>query len=109
MSTLTIQNLQDYLALKYHDENLATGLFMKLVEEVGETAEVLNIMAGRKHEDATHSLASELVDVIHYALAIATVHNIDLTRALIEKDQRASIKYNQSPNLKEFIGSTHDS
>ena len=43
---------------------------MKLVEEVGEVAEVLNKRGGRKasdSEDLKSQLANELVDVIHYA------------------------------------------
>jgi len=36
-------------------------------------------------------------------VAIASINNIDLTKAIIKKDQQAAIKYNQSPNLEEFI------
>jgi len=34
--------LLDYLAIKYKEGRSTTGLFMKLVEEVGEVAKVLN-------------------------------------------------------------------
>lgn len=78
-------------------------MFMKLVEEIGEVAEVLNKLEGRKKNTGNTSLEHELVDVIHYAVAIAEVNNIDLTKAIIKKDQKAAIKYNQSPNLEEFI------
>ncbi|WP_372703360.1 hypothetical protein [Streptococcus parauberis] len=43
------------------------GLFMKLVEEVGEVAQVLNIKEGRKQADINidEALSQELADIIH--------------------------------------------
>jgi len=103
MKQLTFHELQSYLALKYKEGRTSSGLFMKLVEEIGEVAEVLNQLEGRKENSGDNSLEKELVDVIHYAVAIASINNIDLTKAIIKKDQQAAIKYNQSPNLEEFI------
>ncbi|MBU5465923.1 nucleotide pyrophosphohydrolase [Virgibacillus sp. MSJ-26] len=103
MKQLAFHELQNYLALKYNEGRTSTALFMKLVEEIGEVAEVLNKLEGRKKNTGSTSLESELVDVIHYAVAIAGINNIDLTRAIINKDKEAAIKYNQSPNLEEFI------
>ncbi|WHT49811.1 MazG nucleotide pyrophosphohydrolase domain-containing protein [Sporosarcina thermotolerans] len=103
MDQLTFQALQSYLSLKYKEGRMSTGLFMKLVEEIGEVAEVLNQQEGRKSMSSDASLERELVDVIHYAVAIASINQIDLTKAIIEKDEQAAIKYNQSPNLKEFL------
>lgn len=104
---LKIEDLQRYLSSKYKDGRTSSGLFMKLVEEVGEVAEVLNQMEGRKSKEGQISLEAELVDVIHYAVAIASINNIDLTTAIIEKDKKAAVKYNQSPNLKEFMKENH--
>ncbi|MBD8036708.1 nucleotide pyrophosphohydrolase [Solibacillus sp. A46] len=103
MEQLTFGELQNYLALKYKEGRTSSALFMKLVEEIGEVAEVLNQLEGRKKIDLHASLEKELVDVLHYAIAIASVNNIDLTKAIIEKDKEAAIKYNQSPNLVEFL------
>ncbi|WP_438316838.1 MazG nucleotide pyrophosphohydrolase domain-containing protein [Sporosarcina sp. FA9] len=103
MKQLTFHELQNYLALKYKEGHTSTALFMKLVEEIGEVAEVLNKLEGRKKNTEDTSLENELVDVIHYAVAIAGINNIDLTSAIINKDKQAAIKYNQSPNLEEFI------
>ncbi|MGO2266396.1 MAG: MazG nucleotide pyrophosphohydrolase domain-containing protein [Vagococcus salmoninarum] len=103
MKELTVTQMQSYLALKYTDKSNDMSLFMKLVEEVGEVAEVLNQLAGRKEVRAGNSLANELADVIHYTIAIAAINQIDLAQAIIEKDQVASLKYQQSPNLAEFI------
>ncbi|XXM70779.1 MazG nucleotide pyrophosphohydrolase domain-containing protein [Lysinibacillus sphaericus] len=103
MMQLTIRELQGYLALKYKEGRSSSALFMKLVEEIGEVAEVLNQLEGRKANTGNTSLEKELVDVIHYAVAIASVNDIDLTNAIMDKDRLAAIKYNQSPNLEEYV------
>lgn len=103
MQQLTFQRLQDYLKLKYKNGRSSTDLFMKLAEEVGEVAEVLNQLEGRKKNNGDSSLEKELVDVIHYTVAIASINNIDLTEAIIEKDKQAAVKYNQNPNLETFL------
>lgn len=79
---------------------------MKLVEEIGEVAEVLNKKAGRKKsdgEDLQSQLGNELADVIHYAVAIAALNDIDMNEMILEKDKTASVKYNHGTNLEQFI------
>lgn len=79
---------------------------MKLVEEVGKVAEVLNKRDGRKaseHEDLKSQLANELADVIHYVFAIASLNQIDLNTVILEKDKTASIKYHHQRNLEQFM------
>ena len=48
-------------------------------------------------------LANELVDVIHYAFAIASLNQIDLNSVIVEKDKKASIKYQHKRNLEQFL------
>lgn len=103
MPTITINQLQSYTRTKYNKKEFTNSLFMKLVEEVGEVAEAINKNDGRKQDDGLSSLADELADVIHYAVAIATINDIDLEQTILAKDQRASKKYNQSPNLIEYL------
>lgn len=70
-------------------------MFMKLVEEVGAVAEVLNKKAGRKssgNEDLQAQLGNELADVIHYTVAIAALNGLDLNDIILEKDRYASVK-----------------
>ena len=103
---VSITDYEDYLYDHYKDHGIDTSLFMKLVEEVGEVAEVLNKRDGRKasnSEDLKSQLANELVDVIHYAVAIAAINGIDLNAALIEKDKKAALKYHHDTNLETFI------
>jgi NTP pyrophosphatase (non-canonical NTP hydrolase) len=103
---LSIDELQAYLADRYSGWATEQSMFMKLVEEIGEVAEVLNKRAGRKtsdENDLQEQLGIELVDMIHYIVAIAAINDIDLTTLIIEKDEKASIKYHHSMNLKSFL------
>lgn len=103
---ISIRDYEDYLYDHYKNHGIDSSLFMKLVEEVGEVAEVLNKRDGRKasdNEDLKSQLANELVDVIHYAFAIASLNQIDLNDVILEKDRKASIKYHHKVNLEQFL------
>ena len=103
---ISIADYEDYLYDHYKNHGIDTSLFMKLVEEVGEVAEVLNKRDGRKasgSEDLKSELANELVDVIHYAFAIASLNQIDLNDVILEKDRKASVKYHHERNLEQFM------
>lgn len=103
---ITIDALQAYLSDRYSGWATEQSMFMKLVEEMGEVAEVLNKRAGRKSSDETdleEQLGIELADMIHYIVAIAAINNIDLSKVIIEKDKKASIKYNHTVNLETFL------
>ena len=103
---VSIRDYEDYLYDHYKDHGIDSSLFMKLVEEVGEVAEVLNKRDGRKasgKEDLKQQLANELADVVHYAIAIAALNQIDMTDVIVEKDKTASIKYHHTVNLEQFL------
>lgn len=105
MNQLTVKTLENYIQETYRDFKSDQSMFMKLVEEIGEIAELMNIRDGRKTGDAEikEELAAELADVIHYTVAIAAINNIDLCKTIIEKDAKAAIKYNHAINLKAFM------
>lgn len=106
MIDVKVSELQAYLANHYGDRVNEQSMFMKLVEEVGEVAEVLNQRAGRKASDGydlSTQLAEELADVIHYTVALAAVSGIDLTETILSKDEQASIKYGRDQNLRAFL------
>ncbi len=103
---VTIEELEAYLLDHYSNGGIDQSLFMKLVEEIGEVAEVLNKKAGRKtsgNEDLRAQLGNELADVIHYTVAIAALNGLDMNEFIIEKDKTASVKYNHKTNLEQFI------
>ena len=105
MKDLTFRQLQDYLLEHYQQSRTEEGLFIKLVEEVGEVAEVLNGRSGRKEgvQDSNEELAKELADIIHYTVAIAAINHIDLTKTIFEKDKIAAIKYRHERDLEGFL------
>ena len=106
MMKITVEELQAYLYEQYGLWGEETGLFMKLMEEIGEVAEVLNKRSGRKGnhgENLKEELASELADVIHYAVSIAAINDIDLNDVILEKDKKAAIKYHHERNLEDFV------
>jgi len=105
MKEVTIRQLQAYLKEHYKDSRTEEGLFIKLVEEVGEVAEVLNGRSGRKEgvQDSNEELAKELADIIHYTVAIAAINDIDLTKTIFEKDKTAAVKYQHEKDLEQFI------
>ena len=95
-----------YMLNKISKDIAENNLFMKLVEEMGEVAEVINKKTGRKADSGTDlqtELGKELTDVIHYAVAIAAVNGLDLNKIILEKDRAAAIKYNHKINLEDFI------
>ena len=103
---ITIEALEGYLARNYGGRANEQSMFMKLVEEIGEVAEVLNKRAGRKaseEDDLQEQLGTELADMIHYIVAIAAINNIDLSCIILEKDKKAAVKYHHRTNLEAFI------
>lgn len=103
---VSIAQLEAYLLNHYGESVPEQSLFMKLVEEVGEIADILNQRAGRKNpykEDLDQELATELADLIHYAVALAAVNHLDLTQTILDKDKKASIKYGRDRNLETFL------
>ena len=107
---ISIDVMEKYLLERYGGWTNEQGLFLKLVEEIGEVAEVINMRAGSKKAtdiDLQKKLGTELADMIHYIVAIAAINNINLTSVILEKDKKASMKYNHDTNLETYI-SIHD-
>ena len=103
---VTIEALERYLQDRYGGWAEEQGLFMKLVEELGEVAEVLNKRSRRKaseEADLDTQLGTELADMIHYIVAIAAINHLDLTKIILEKDKKASVKYHHDINLETFL------
>ena len=103
---IKISTLEKYLYERYSGWTNEQGLFLKLVEEIGEVAEVINMRNGSKLADGSDldkKLGEELCDMVHYIVAIAAINKIDLTKTMLEKDKVASKKYNHDNNLELYI------
>jgi NTP pyrophosphatase (non-canonical NTP hydrolase) len=86
--SITIRELQEYIKGKDYKPGLEQGYFMKLVEEVGELAEVI-----RKDKrlgsdnDIKGTIEEELYDVLYYVLALANLYDIDMERSCLLKEK----------------------
>lgn len=103
---ITIRDLQAYLRNRYMGWAKEENLFLKLTEELGEVAEVINKRAGIKptaEQDLQEQLGTELADMIHYILAIAAINDLDMTGLMLQKDRSASLKYHHTNNFEQFM------
>ena len=46
--------------------------------------------------------------MIHDILAIAALNHIDMERIILEKDEKASVKYHHDINLRQFLQDQKD-
>ena len=81
--SLTIENMQKYLNEKYkrtkpEDMKNTQRYFLKLIEEVGELAEVIRKDKRMVDNNIKGTIEEELSDVLYYVLMIANTYNIDL-------------------------------
>ena len=108
---ITVDVLEQYLSQRYEGRVTEQALFLKLIEEMGEVAEIINMRSGSKKAfdaDLQKELGTELWDMIHYIVAIAAINHIDLTSVILEKDKKASAKYHHDVNLETFISKLED-
>lgn len=93
---LTLRKLQQYIKSTDHAPDYKERYFFKLVEEVGELAEVI-----RKNSrmDSTKTIKGtieeELYDVLYYVAALANVYEIDLEQCFLLKEEINKVKWNK--------------
>ena len=87
---ITIKYLQRYIKEKDYKPELKEGYFMKLVEEVGELAEVIRKnqrYQGDVKKTVKGTIEEELYDVLYYVIALANVFDIDLEECCRLKEE----------------------
>lgn len=91
---MELKELQAYIRAKDHRPDLKHAYFLKLMEEVGELAEV--IRKDRRMEPGATikgTVEEELYDVLYYTLALANVYEIDLEECFRLKEPLNAQKY----------------
>ncbi len=84
----TLRELQEYIKAKDFNPGLKEGYFLKLVEEVGELAEVIrNDKRLGGDCDIKGTIEEELYDVFYYVLALANLYGIDLQESCLLKEE----------------------
>jgi NTP pyrophosphatase (non-canonical NTP hydrolase) len=87
---ITIKHLQQYIKDKDFKPELKEGYFMKLVEEVGELAEVIRKnqrYRGDHSKSIKGTIEEELYDILYYVIALANVFNVDLEECCRLKEE----------------------
>lgn len=91
---ITLKELQDYLKSKDYKPELKNAYFQKLIEEVGELAEVLRKDRRLEQERTIKgTIEEELYDVLYYVIGIANVYGIDLEQCFRLKEELNKKKY----------------
>lgn len=92
---ITLQELQKYIREKDHKPGQTQAYFLKLVEEVGELAEV--VRKGKQMDETRlikGTIDEELYDVLYYVLALANLYGVDMEEACRLKEEINREKYN---------------
>lgn len=95
-SDLTIKKLQESIKNIDHKNNSNDKYMLKLMEEVGELAEV--IRKNKRMEKGTSikgTIEEELQDVLYYIVCLANINNIDLQECIYLKEKINCEKYNR--------------
>lgn len=101
MST-TIKYLQEYIKAKDNHPELVKDYYLKLTEEMGELSEAIRKNKIRiENSSVKNTIDEEIWDVIYYAIAIANCYDIDLEKAIKDKEKINAEKYNSNVIFQE--------
>lgn len=98
---LTIRKLQECIRKIDHKNNSNDKYMLKLMEEVGELAEV--IRKNKRMEEGVSikgTIEEELQDVLYYVVCLANINNIDLQECIYLKEKLNCEKYNRNNMFK---------
>lgn len=98
---LTIKRLQECIKNIDHKNNSNEKYMLKLMEEVGELAEV--IRKNKRMEKGTSikgTIEEELQDVLYYVVCLANINDIDLQECIELKEKLNCEKYNRKNMFK---------
>ena len=87
-TNITLKELQEYVKNKDYEPGMEYGYFLKLIEEIGELAEVIrkrNKLG--KDDDIKGTIDEELYDVLYYVLALANLYEVDLEKSYRLKEK----------------------
>lgn len=99
---LSIRRLQECIKSIDYKRDLNDKYMLKLMEEVGELAEVIR---KNKRMNETESIKGtieeELSDVLYYIVCLANINDIDLQECLYLKEKLNCEKYNRKNIFEE--------
>lgn len=89
----TLHQLQEYIKQKDCKPDASTAYFYKLIEEVGELAEVIRKNKRQGDGGIKGTIEEELSDVLYYTLCLANVYEVNLEEAFRQKEELNKIKW----------------
>ena len=93
---LTIRKLQECIKNIDHKNNMNDKYMLKLMEEVGELAEVVRKnQRMQDNQNIKGTIEEELQDVLYYIVCLANVNDIDLQNCIYLKEKINCEKYNR--------------
>ncbi len=93
---LTIRKLQECIKNIDHKNNSNDKYMLKLMEEVGELAEVIRKNKRmKKGESIKDTIEEELQDVLYYIVCLANINDIDLQECVYLKEKLNCEKYSR--------------
>lgn len=94
---LTIRKLQKCIKSIDHKNNSNDKYMLKLMEEVGELAEVIRKNKRmEKGESIKGTIEEELQDVLYYIVCLANMNDIDLQECIYVKEKLNCEKYKRN-------------
>lgn len=104
--SLTMRKMQKYLKEKYkktkpEDMKNTQRYFLKLIEEVGELAEVIR-KEQRMEGNNIKGTIEELSDVLYYVLMIANTYDIDLEDCFRMKEELNCVRYGHTLRIDDI-------
>ena len=84
-----------------HKNNSKEKYMLKLMEEVGELAKVINEDVRMKDKEIKGTIEEELQDVLYYVTCLANIYGIDLEECIYLKEELNCKKYNRKNMFKE--------
>lgn len=99
---LTIRKLQNCIKKIDHKNGLNDKYMLKLMEEVGELAEV--VRKNKRMEKSSSikgTIEEELQDVLYYIVCLANINDIDLQECIYLKEKLNCEKWNRKNMFEE--------
>ena len=91
---VSLASLQKSIKARDFRPELKNGYFLKLIEEIGELAEVIRKdKRVQGNGGIKGTLEEELVDVLYYILALANLYGVDLEDSFRKKELINDQKY----------------
>ncbi len=76
--------------------------FLKLIEEVGELAEVIRKDQRMVDNNIKGTIEEELSDVLYYVLVISNTYDIDLENCFRMKEELNSLRYGHALKIDDI-------